>query len=156
MDKSMNQSASQSVGRSVGRRAGSAARLALATIAVGAAVAGALIATGDGAQSAGGSADGSANGPANQHVACDRIWFHGHTVADEDRCRDNGWKVRPLYVISATGDRMWTGVGPCPTEDSRRCYWNARRRGNHRGHSFVQLGRLGTFYGLVEINGRKA
>lgn len=144
MDKSMS--------GPVTRRYGTVVRLALATIAVGAAVTGALVATGDPAQSVAQSADGSAN----QHVACDRIWFHSHTVADEDRCRDNGWKVRPLYVISATGDRMWSGVGPCPTEDSRHCYWNARRRGNHRGESFVQLGRLGTFTGLVEINGRRS
>lgn len=25
----------------------------------------------------------------------------------------------------------------CPTEDSDNCYWDARKRGNHKGNSFV-------------------
>lgn len=32
----------------------------------------------------------------------------------------------------------WTFT-PCRTEDSRNCWWNAHRRGNHEGRSFVNL-----------------
>lgn len=27
----------------------------------------------------------------------------------------------------------------CPTEDSDNCYWDARKRGNHKGNSFVTV-----------------
>ena len=30
-------------------------------------------------------------------------------------------------------------VAPCRFEDSNNCYWNARKRGNGRGTSFVTL-----------------
>jgi hypothetical protein len=30
-------------------------------------------------------------------------------------------------------------VGPCLTEDDSNCYWDATVRGNHRGHSFVNI-----------------
>lgn len=30
-------------------------------------------------------------------------------------------------------------IGPCPTEDSTGCYWDAQSQGNHLGTSFVSL-----------------
>lgn len=89
-------------------------------------------------------------------VRCSALWMNDHTDADEDRCRDKGWQVRPRYIISASGDKMWTGLGPCATEDSRGCYWNAAIRGNKCGFGFIQMRRLGTFTHLVKINGRWA
>lgn len=41
---------------------------------------------------------------------------------------------------ASTGDvKSWTrGYKPCKTEDSNGpCYWNARKRGNGKGKSFV-------------------
>jgi hypothetical protein len=40
----------------------------------------------------------------------------------------------------AAGDDMprWSQV-PCPTEDSRNCFWDAGERGNHKGHSFFAI-----------------
>lgn len=30
-------------------------------------------------------------------------------------------------------------LGPCPTEDSTSCAWDARTQGNHVGQSFVNI-----------------
>lgn len=35
-------------------------------------------------------------------------------------------------------------LGPCPTEDSANCYWDATERGNGLGRSFID--RQGTLY----------
>ena len=70
-------------------------------------------------------------------------------------CRERGWTVTRLLVVNPRGHAR-TGFEPCRFEDSRRCYWNARLRGNHHGRSFVNHGDLGTFYGLTRINGRRA
>jgi len=66
------------------------------------------------------------------------------------QCRVKGWTVTKTTVINR---RMWarTILGPCPTEDSRRCYWNAMTQGNGEGRSFIQLGHKGTFT-VVKIN----
>jgi len=29
-------------------------------------------------------------------------------------------------------------LGPCPTEDSENCIWNAQTMGNHAGRSFIR------------------
>lgn len=88
-------------------------------------------------------------------VWCKDLWMEDHTVADEDRCREEGWTVRWRYVLSPNGQRIWTGYPPCEYEDGRECYWNAHAFGNKRGHSFVQMGNLGTFY-VRWINGHRA
>lgn len=55
--------------------------------------------------------------------------------------------VKVTYVQPAKGNRIWvefnTGslwsVAPCKYEDSNNCYWDADKRGNGRGTSFVVL-----------------
>lgn len=34
---------------------------------------------------------------------------------------------------------MTTQIGPCPTEDSINCYWNAPTMGNAAGTSFIDI-----------------
>lgn len=55
--------------------------------------------------------------------------------------------VRVVKVTPARGEsirvRFNTGslwrVAPCKWEDSNNCYWDARKRGNRKGRSFVTL-----------------
>lgn len=54
-------------------------------------------------------------------------------------CRDLGWRVRGHVVVNPRG-AAWTDLKRCRVEDSGHCYWNAGRRGNHRGLSFVNTG----------------
>ena len=83
---------------------------------------------------------------------CAQLWEHPHT-REAQACRDKGWVIQRHLIVNRNNN-AWTDLRKCPTEDSERCYWNARLRGNHRGHSFVQLGRKGTFY-VRSINGRR-
>jgi len=91
----------------------------------------------------------------NEPVACHSLWLNDHTRADERRCRQKGWLVTWQIIVSADSRRAWTGWPPCPNEDSDECYWNAERRGNHDGRSFVNTRNLGVFF-VDRINGRIA
>lgn len=42
------------------------------------------------------------------------------------------------YYVELYDGSEWM-VTRCRYEDSHNCYWNAKKRGNHRGHSFVDL-----------------
>lgn len=99
----------------------------------------------------------------NERAEADTIRLHpvshcAHVVgwntvhsAEAQRCRDKGWVIHEHLLINRNGN-AWTDLPPCTTEDSRRCYWNARTMGNGHGQSFVQLGKKGTFYSLKSIN----
>lgn len=98
----------------------------------------------------------SMNASANVRVGpgiCARTWQHPH--GEHARaCRAKGWVIQRHLIINRNGN-VWTDVPRCAVEDGHWCYWNARTMGNHRGRSFVQLGRKGTFYSLASINGRR-
>lgn len=53
-------------------------------------------------------------------------------------CRNHGWIITRMVTISPHGAAV-TGFKPCREEDSRRCYWNALKRGNGYGHGFISL-----------------
>lgn len=46
--------------------------------------------------------------------------------------------MRKWHYFELADGSEWM-VTRCPEEDSDNCYWNARIRGNHRGHSFVNI-----------------
>lgn len=46
-------------------------------------------------------------------------------------------KTGPVWVEFNTGS-LWS-MPRCAHEDSRNCYWNAKRSGNGKGRSFVHL-----------------
>lgn len=75
--------------------------------------------------------------------------------ATASTCREQGWTITRMMVVNPDG-RAITEFPKCRQEDSRRCYWNARLRGNHHGHSFIDHGHLGVFYSLRQINGKQS
>jgi hypothetical protein len=70
-------------------------------------------------------------------------------------CREHGWTIERRLVIGPR-NRAWTTLPRCESEDSSMCFWNARLRGNGLGRSFIDYGCLGTYFGVVMINGRLA
>lgn len=60
-------------------------------------------------------------------------------------CEDN--PITPCITWDESEWRLVTDYKPytyitlfrCPTEDSDNCYWDARKRGNHKGNSFVTV-----------------
>lgn len=78
---------------------------------------------------------------------CDEAWRYSHS-AGAAACRADGWTIRPHFTISPRNRLRATDLPPCASDDGeeRGCYWNARRRGNHRGDSFVVSMRGELFY----------
>lgn len=86
---------------------------------------------------------------------CREAWQEPFSPGADD-CRQRGWTITRHLLINPHNVRAWTDFEACEFEDSTRCFWNARTRGNHHGRSFVNHGNLGTFYGMDYINGRYA
>ena len=42
-----------------------------------------------------------------------------------------------LGTLLANDNRDWRMIGPCATEDSENCYWDAAKRGDGTGVSFI-------------------
>lgn len=66
------------------------------------------------------------DGPSHEVMKHDRVTHHAH-IAGTD------W----TYVLLRDGSE-WLAT-PCPEEDSRNCWWNAAKRGNGEGTSFLNL-----------------
>jgi hypothetical protein len=79
-------------------------------------------------------ADGS-----EPYGGCDEGWQAPRSQGADD-CRDMGWVVKARLVVGPNGWVHVVRLPRCATEDGGRCYWQARRQGNGRGVSFVNLG----------------
>lgn len=64
-------------------------------------------------------------------------------------CRHHGWTIHKHFTIDPV-NRLWaTDLPKCRTEDSIGCYWNAAKRGNGRGDSFVVSPRGVVYYAAM-------
>lgn len=49
-----------------------------------------------------------------------------------------GTKRAPRFLVTLNNGALFDLIG-CRLEDSRNCYWDAKRMGNHRGKSFANI-----------------
>lgn len=88
---------------------------------------------------------------ATAHVSQVRVFDNG-TIRYEKG--DRPIVRRELHYVEFYGKRAYVefndgsawSFAPCEYEDSTRCYWNAGKRGNRIGMSFIRLG--GRFFRL--------
>jgi hypothetical protein len=75
--------------------------------------------------------------PVTPHGWCDEAWQAPQSAGASD-CRKAGWIVNANLTVTP-GGRANTVLPRCTGEDERqaRCYWDARRSGNGRGHGFI-------------------
>ena len=52
-----------------------------------------------------------------------------------------GLAAPPAYAGGRQAALRWVAdhIRPCPQEDSRNCFWDAKNRGNKKGRSLVDL-----------------
>lgn len=82
---------------------------------------------------------------AQPYGGCDEAWRYPHSQGAAE-CRRAGWTIRPHFTIDPTNRLRSTDLPACRYEDSHGCYWNARKRGNGRGDSFVTTMRGRVYY----------
>lgn len=86
----------------------------------------------------------AATPPASAHQpygGCDEAW-QAPRSGGATHCRQHRWIVRPRVVIGPHGYVRANLLPPCASDDidGHACYWNAAKRGNHQGDSFVVVG----------------
>ena len=70
--------------------------------------------------------------------------FHQIVAADHHvgyrhlRVTDAEGYVKRSAALTLNDGSVWVAP-PCKVEDSRNCYWDATRRGNHKGRSLLNL-----------------
>lgn len=57
------------------------------------------------------------------------------------KVRDQAHRIHRFTTERAAMRYLAHRVPPCASEDSNACLWDARHRGNHRGDSFIVIGR---------------